>query len=131
QVCPLPCQPATQNVSTAAALPVNRASPNDCIGTLPPRARCVVPSIRMPHPATLVCASSRAARFTVSPMQVYVARCWVPVYPATTSPVATDADCCFVGCAAFMVELLNQLEHFQPRRHGTAGTVVERARRAE
>ena len=30
-------------------------------------------------PITLVCAFSRAVRFTVSPMQVSVARCWVPI----------------------------------------------------
>ena len=35
-----------------------------------PSAACVTLSIRIERPASLVCASSRAARFTVSPTQV-------------------------------------------------------------
>ncbi len=49
-----------------------------CVGRPAPNACCVASSMRMRRPATFVWVSNRAARFTVSPTQVYVARCCVP-----------------------------------------------------
>ena len=60
----------TAKISTTAPLPLNGTSPRACVGTLPFNAHCVASSISNPHPATLVWVSSRAARFTGSPMQV-------------------------------------------------------------
>ena len=37
----------------------------------------------------------------------------------------------FFAALALEIELLDQLDHFQRRGHGTAGTIVERQRRAE
>ncbi|CAN7743596.1 hypothetical protein LJR084_006629 [Variovorax sp. LjRoot84] len=53
-----------------AALPRNDAAPRGSTGMRPPSAMQVAGSIRIVRFASLVCASSRAARFTVSPMQV-------------------------------------------------------------
>ena len=47
--------------------------------TVEPTAAAVAPSNTIERLASFVYASSRAARLTVSPMQVYVARWRVPV----------------------------------------------------
>ena len=60
----------TANTATATALPLNCTLVRASVVTRSARAACVSPSIKMAWPASLVCASRRAARFTVSPMQV-------------------------------------------------------------
>jgi hypothetical protein len=61
---------ATAKTSTAAALPFRCTPPRASTATAVPSARRVAPSMRIPRPASLVWVSRRAARFTVSPMQV-------------------------------------------------------------
>jgi fumarate reductase subunit D len=62
--------PATAKTSTDSALPLNGVAPRASSSTPDPTAAAVAASSRIARPATLVCASRRAARFTVSPMQV-------------------------------------------------------------
>ena len=60
----------TAKISTAAVLPLNGTGPS-ASARHPVAERCVSPRRSgSAGPATLVCASSRAARLTVSPMQV-------------------------------------------------------------
>ena len=72
------CSARTAKISTAAPIPLKVVGPSASVAMRPPSASHVALSIRIARPAAFVCASMRAARFTVSPMHVYVARALVP-----------------------------------------------------
>src|SRR5262245_41094002 len=61
---------STENTSTSCALPLKVTVPSAFTAISAPRAERVAASMRIGHAASLVCVSRRAARFTVSPMQV-------------------------------------------------------------
>src|SRR5581483_5038367 len=64
---------------TGCCFPLSDSSPCSSTATSPARPARVFSSIRIGRSRIFVCASRRAATFTVSPTQVYVARCSVPV----------------------------------------------------